>query len=112
MVVFVITMPPVPLKMPAPSANAASPESPEGPPMRLSPTTVFARVRLPEVSMPPPNAHPLGQPPQFAYGTVSLGATRLPVMTLLVIVTVAPPPKLLASQTPLLVSMLNVLGGT
>src|SRR6266496_2502026 len=65
MVLFEIVMSPRLLKMPPPSAKRASPESesPEALPMRLSLTVVFARVRLPEVSMPPPNAHATGQPP-------------------------------------------------
>src|SRR6266849_4676362 len=107
MVLFVIVTSPRALKMPAPSAKVASPESPEALPMRLSLTVVFARVRLPEVSMPPPKAKahvPPGQPKD----AVLLGATRLPVMTLLVIVTVAPPPNSSAAHGP----PRSVLGGT
>src|SRR6516162_6385369 len=94
---------PRPVKMPPPSAKRASPDSPEALPTTLLLTVVFARLRLPEVSMPPPNAH--ATPP--ANGRVSLGATRLPVMTLLVIVTVAPPPKSLHPPP-----LKSVLGGT
>src|SRR6266849_617319 len=107
MLLFEIVMSPRPLKMPPPSAKRASSESPEALPMRLSLTVVFARVRLPEVSMPPPNAHATGQPPHGANGTVSFGATRLPVMTLLLIVSVAPPPKSLHAPP-----LKSVLGGT
>src|SRR5216684_1951603 len=107
MLLFEIVMSPRPLKMPPPSAKRASSESPEALPMWLSLTVVFARVRLPEVSMPPPNAHATGQPPHGGNGTVSLGATRLPVMTLFVIVTVAPPPKSLHAPP-----LKSVLGGT
>src|SRR5712691_9536750 len=89
MVLFVIVSAASLLLMPAPSALLASAESPEVLPMRLSLTVVFARVTVPQLSMPPPtakaNAH---VPPQ---DPVLLGATRLSVMTLFVIVTVAPP---------------------
>jgi hypothetical protein len=49
-------------------------------------TVVFASVTVPQLSMPPPSAL---EPKK----TLVLGATRLPVMTLLLTVTVAPPLK-------------------
>src|SRR5438128_2548877 len=85
------------LRIPAPSASLASRESPEALPTRLLLTVVFARDTVPQLSMPPPNAPANGQLPPPGQGgpkgTVSVGATRLPVITLLLIVTVAPPLK-------------------
>src|SRR5262245_60308799 len=107
MLLFEIVMSPRPLKMPPPSAKRAGVGSPEALPTRLLLTVVFARVRLPEVSMPPPNAQATGQPPHGGNGTVSVGATRFPVITLSVIVTVAPSPKSLHAP-----SLKSVLGGT
>src|SRR5436309_698684 len=78
-----------------PSASLASVDSPEAEPTRLLLMVVFASVSVPQLSIPPPaNANgqgPLGQ--GGPKGTVSVGATRLPVITLFVIVTVAPPLK-------------------
>src|SRR5262245_10141926 len=100
-------MSPRPLKTPPPSAKRAVVATSAALPTRLSLTVVFVSVRLPEVSMPPPRAHPTGQPPHGGNGTLSLGATRLPVMALFVIVTVAPPPRSLHPPP-----LKSVLGGT
>jgi hypothetical protein len=56
-------------------------------------TSVRSSVRLPQLSMPPPPAKAKGQgPPGHGgpTGTVALGPTRLPLMTLSVTFTVAP----------------------
>src|SRR5262245_41795002 len=80
-----------------PSASLAIVDRPEAEPMRLLLTVVFDSVSVPQLSIPPPPAKANGQglpPGQSASpGTVSLGATRLPLMTLFAIVTVAPPLK-------------------
>src|SRR5262245_56653901 len=107
MLLFEIVMSPRPLRMPPPSAKRAGVASPEALPTRLSLTVEFVSVRLPDVSIPPPNAHAAGQPPHGSNATVSLGATRLPVMTLLLIVTVAPPPNSLHAPP-----LESVAGGT
>src|SRR6516165_85151 len=85
------------LAIPAPSASLATAPSPVAEPMRLSLTVVFASVSVPQLSMPPPAAVAAGQrtPPGQGgpTGRAWVGSARLPVMTLLEIVTVAPPLK-------------------
>ena len=79
-----------------PTASLASVDSPDAEPTRLLLTVVFASVSVPQLSIPPPPANANGQGPLGQggpKGAVSLGATRLPVMTLFAIVTVAPPLK-------------------
>src|SRR5262245_65180670 len=81
----------------APStASLASVDSPDGEPTRLLLTVVLDSLSVPQLSIPPPPANANGQGPpgqSGAMGAVSLGATRLPVMTLFAIVTFAPPLK-------------------
>ena len=79
-----------------PTASLASVDSPEAEPTRLLLIVVCASVSVPQLSIPPPPANANGQGPLGQggpKGAVSLGATRLPVMTLFAIVTVAPPLK-------------------
>src|SRR5262245_37144811 len=79
-----------------PTTSLASGDSPVAEPTRLSLTVVFVNVSVPQLSIPPPPANAYGQGPPGQggpNGAVSLGATRLPVMMLFVIVTVAPPLK-------------------
>src|SRR6188472_3526706 len=74
-----------------PIASLASADSPDAEPTRLLLIVVFASVNVPQLSMPPPSAIANGQGPLGQggpNGAVSVGATRLPVMTLLAIVTV------------------------
>src|SRR5512146_120530 len=58
---------------------------------------VSVRVRFPQLSIPPPTAHANGQAFPSGQGgpngSVFVGATRLPVIRLLAIVTSAPPLK-------------------
>src|SRR5262245_48009941 len=80
-----------------PSASLVGSDRPEAEPTRLSLTLVLASVSVPQLSIPPPPANANGHlspPGQSASpGTVSVGATRFPLMTLFAIVTVAPPLK-------------------
>src|SRR4029079_18333852 len=79
-----------------PLASLAGVDSPDAEPTRLPVTVVFDRVSVPQLSIPPPAADANGQGPagqSRSVGTVSLGATRVPVMTLFEIVTLAPPLK-------------------
>src|SRR6266511_3937815 len=77
-------------------ASLASADRPDAVPTRLLLIVAPSSVSVPQLSIPPPaasaNGHgPLGQ--GGPKGRVAVGATRLPVMTLSVIVTVAPPVK-------------------
>ena len=76
-------------RMPAPSASLVS-----GPATSLSLTLVLRSVSAPELSIPPPPASAKRQGPagqiERTLGTVVVGATRLPAMTLSATVTVAP----------------------
>src|SRR5437868_122851 len=79
-----------------PCASLASVERPDADPTRLSLTVVWSSVSVPQLSMPPPLAQAKGHGPpgqDGPNGSVLVGATRLPVMALFVIVTVAPPLK-------------------
>src|SRR5512133_1718029 len=79
-----------------PSASLASVDRPDAEPTKLSLTVVLRSVSVPQLSIPPPPANANGQGPPGQggpNGAVPLGATRLPVMTLFAIVTVAPPLK-------------------
>ena len=76
--------------MPPPTASLASPEA------VLLLTVLSTTVSAPHVSIPPPLAYanwhgPSGQ--MGPKGTVSVGPTRLPVISLFLIVTAAPPLK-------------------
>src|SRR5262245_17655143 len=80
-----------------PLASLVGSDSPEAEPTRFLLTLVLASVSVPQLSIPPPpaNANGHGSPSGHCAspGTVSVGATRFPLMTLLVILTVAPPLK-------------------
>src|SRR5262245_40377398 len=79
-----------------PTASLASVDSPDAEPTRLPVTVVFNSLSVPQLSIPPPPANANGQGPlgqSGPMGAVSLGATRLPVMTLFAMVTLAPPLK-------------------
>ena len=100
---LLIVSTPIALWIPAPSASLATSESPAAVPTRLLLTAEFVSVNVPQLSMPPPTAPANGHGPVGQIGqngscsglgpTVSVGATRFPVMTLFAIVTVAPPVK-------------------
>src|SRR5215831_7291920 len=84
------------LMIPAPAASLASVERPEADPTRLPLIVVWSSVSVPQLSMPPPFAHANGHGPAGQggpNGKVVVGATRLPVMALFLILTVAPPLK-------------------
>src|SRR5260221_2891249 len=83
--------------MPPPCASLATVDNPDAEPTRFPLTVVFATVRVPQLSMPPPAARANGQGPSGQggpNGTASVGATRLPVITLLEMATFAPALKL------------------
>ena len=82
------------LRMPAPSASLARSDRPDAAPTRLLLTVVRTSVSSPQESIPPPEARANGQEPSGhggPTGAVADGATRVPLITLSLIVTVAPP---------------------
>ena len=85
------------LTMAPPSASLAMFDNPDAVPTRLLLTVVFVSVSVPQLSIPPPfaaaNGHATFPGHGGPIGRVFVGATRLSVMTLLEIVTVAPPVK-------------------
>ena len=94
---FLTVSPASSFAIPPPSASLTTAPSPVAEPMRLSLTVVFASVSVPQLSIPPPAACANGQETPPGQGGPSgrawVGSARLPVMTLLEIVTVAPPVK-------------------
>src|SRR5919197_1221161 len=93
----IVRLCPNPTEIPPPAASLAS-----GPPASLSRTVVFVSVSGPQVAMPPPAPAAKGQGPAGQggpKGAVAVGATRLPLITLLLIESVAPGPKSAAGGT-------------
>ena len=85
------------LLIPPASASLARLAGPDAAPTWLWLTVESTSVSVPQLSIPPPAASANGhEPPGHVArpdGTVCVGATRLPVITLLVMVTSAPPLK-------------------
>jgi hypothetical protein len=85
---------PVQLLIPPPSASLATSDRPDATPTRFLLTVVLTSVNVPHESMPPPEARANGHGPSGQggpTGAVDDGATRLSVLTVFRMVTVAPP---------------------